>query len=84
MMTKLHLSRRRFLTGSAVSAAGLSLTGCFDAAGDKTSAVRGVLETANSLTYRVQRMLLRSDSLAKEFQESEIRQGARPNGTVDP
>lgn len=83
-MAKIELSRRRFLTGSAVTAAGLSLTGCFDAAGDRTSAFRSLLETANSLTYRVQRLLLDSDSLAQEFSETEIRQGARPNGTIDP
>ncbi|KQT48673.1 molybdopterin oxidoreductase [Aureimonas sp. Leaf454] len=83
-MDAFKISRRRFLTGSAVTAAGLSLTGCFDAAGDPKGSVRGVLETANSLTYRVQRLLLSSDSLAKEFSESEIRQDARANGTVDP
>lgn len=84
MMQPLALSRRRFLTGSAVAAAALPLTGCLDAVGDPRGRVRSVLETANSLTYRVQRMLLGSDTLAREFADSEIRQPMRPNGTTDP
>lgn len=82
-MTRLTLSRRRFLTGATVAATA-PLAGCFDSLGDRQSAVRGVLETANSLTYRVQRMLLSSDDLAREYAESEIRQPQRPNGTTSP
>ncbi len=83
-MPKLDLSRRRFLTGSAAAAASLPLAGCFDAAGEVGGPVRGVLEQANSLSYRVQRMLLRADHLAVEYAESEIRQPARPNGITNP
>ena len=83
-MAKLEISRRRFLTGATVATAALPLSGCFDAAGRKDSAVRNVLEIANSLTYRVQRLLLSSSSLAQEFSESEIRQPQRPNGTTNP
>ena len=82
-MQKLGLSRRRFLTGSA-AAAGLPLAGCFDAAGDRQGRVRDVLEFANSLTYRAQRLMLGSNSLAHEFSESEVRQPQRPNGTTNP
>lgn len=82
-MTRLTLSRRRFLTGATVAATA-PLAGCFDSLGDRQSGVRGVLETANSLTYRVQRMLLFSDDLAREYVESEIRQPQRPNGTTSP
>jgi DMSO/TMAO reductase YedYZ molybdopterin-dependent catalytic subunit len=46
--------------------------------------VRNLLERANDLTYRVQRRLLGDDWLAREFSESEVRQGQRPNGSTDP
>lgn len=83
-MPKFELSRRRFLTASAVGAAALPLSGCFDSAGQIGGSVRDTLELANSLTYRVQRMLLGTDNLAVEYAESEIRQPQRPNGTVSP
>ena len=81
-MAKFQLSRRRFLTGSAVVAATAPLSGCFDIAG--RSDVRSVLEYANSLTYHAQRLLLGTDNLATEFAASEIRQPQRPNGSTDP
>ncbi|MDP3896046.1 MAG: molybdopterin-dependent oxidoreductase [Mesorhizobium sp.] len=82
----IDLSRRRFLAGAAVAGSALSVTGC-DAFDDLTrpgTRLRGVLESANDLTYRVQRMLLASDALAAEFSESEIRQPQRPNGVTAP
>lgn len=82
-MSRFTLSRRSFLTGSAVASTS-ALAGCFDPLGDGDSKVRSVLESANSLTYRVQRMLLGSDDLAREYSESEIRQPQRPNGTTSP
>lgn len=83
-MTPLSLTRRRFLTGSAVTAAAVPLSGCFDTAGDPNGSVRPILEYANSLTYRAQRLLLRSDQLATEFTVAEIRQPQRPNGSTNP
>ena len=82
-MTRLTLSRRRFLTGATIASTA-SLAGCFDGVASGDSKVRDVLEAANSLTYRVQRMLLSSDDLAREYSESEIRQPQRPNGTTNP
>lgn len=81
-----QLSRRRFLTGASAAGSSLALSGCdaFDSLTRNGSAVRSVLEQANSLTYRVQRMLLSSDALAQEFSESEIRQPQRPNGVTQP
>ncbi|MBC8130960.1 MAG: molybdopterin-dependent oxidoreductase [Rhizobiaceae bacterium] len=76
--------RRRLLIGGTAAMATAPLTACFDAVGDQESAVRGVLEYANSLTYRTQRLLLRSNALATEFSESEIRQPQRPNGSTNP
>ncbi|WP_210270015.1 molybdopterin-dependent oxidoreductase [Aureimonas mangrovi] len=81
---KPKLSRRRFLTGAGVAAATLPLSGCFDPMVDRNGNVRDVLLKANDLTYRVQRFLLGSDNLAREFAESEIRQPMRPNGVTNP
>jgi DMSO/TMAO reductase YedYZ molybdopterin-dependent catalytic subunit len=85
-MMAMQLSRRRFLTGSAVAGSTLALAGCdaLDAVVARGGGVRSVLEQANSLTYRVQRMLLSSDALAQEFADSEIRQPQRPNGVTQP
>ena len=84
-MTRRDLTRRRFLTVGSASAASLLLTGCdqLAALGSDQSRARQVLAAANGLTYRVQR-LLTGDALAPEFGETEIRQGQRPNGSVDP
>ncbi|MCE7028359.1 molybdopterin-dependent oxidoreductase [Jiella avicenniae] len=82
-MTRLALTRRHFLTGATLASTA-SLAGCFDPLGDRDSSVRNVLETANSLTYRAQRLLLGSDDLAREYAESEIRQPQRPNGSTNP
>ncbi|GHA17681.1 molybdopterin oxidoreductase [Devosia pacifica] len=85
-MSTFKPSRRRFLGAAAASASSLALAGCsqFDFLGQRDNAVRDTLEQANSLTYRVQRMLLGEDWLAREFSESEIRQGQRPNGSTNP
>lgn len=83
---KTVLSRRGFLIGAGVAGSSVALSGCdvFDPYLQRGSNLRSVLETANSLTYRVQRLLLSSDSLAQEFSESEIRQPQRPNGVTQP
>lgn len=82
----MNISRRRFLGVSAAGASSLVLAGCnqFDFLGQRDNEVRGVLESANDLTYQVQRRLLGDDWLAREFSASEIRQGQRPNGTTNP
>jgi DMSO/TMAO reductase YedYZ molybdopterin-dependent catalytic subunit len=46
--------------------------------------VRDLLEGANQLTEAAQRLLVGEGALAREFAESEIRQGQKPNGSVDP
>jgi DMSO/TMAO reductase YedYZ molybdopterin-dependent catalytic subunit len=80
-----RLSRRTFLAGSAVTTT-LALGGCdaFDQVSDPDNRVRAILEKANDLTYRAQRLLLGDNWLAAEFPESDIRQAQRPNGTTDP
>lgn len=84
-MARINLSRRAFIASAGVGS-GLLLTGCdvFDASGGSENALRGTLEKANDLTYRVQRLLLGRDHLAQEFSESDIRQGQRPNGVTSP
>ena len=79
-----NLSRRSFLRAGGVVAASVPLAGCFDFVGDSESKVRGVLEYANSLTYRVQRFMLNADALAREYEPSDIRQPQRPNGSTNP
>ncbi|RJG45416.1 molybdopterin-binding protein [Mesorhizobium sp. DCY119] len=85
-MKRFQISRRSFLTSAALGASGLALSGCdaFDSLSSTDSQVRGVLEGANNLTYRVQRLLAGRDSLAQEFTEADIRQPQRPNGVTAP
>ena len=82
----LNISRRRLITGSAVTAASVALSGCnaLDSLSDTSNSVRNIFERANELTYRAQRLLLGNNWLAQEFADSDIRQGQKPNGTTDP
>ena len=84
-MPKFMISRRKFLTGSAVGV-GLLTSGCdaFDFLSDSDNSARNYMEGANGLTYRVQRLLAGRDALAQEFSESDIRQPQRPNGITAP
>lgn len=85
-MSKLTINRRQFLSAAGAAASVLPLTGCdaFDGVLGYGQSMRGFLASANSLTYRAQRLLVPADRLAPEFSESEIRQGQRPNGSTDP
>jgi DMSO/TMAO reductase YedYZ molybdopterin-dependent catalytic subunit len=85
-MGKLILTRRSFLSASAVGVSSLVLAGCdqFDFLGQRDQAVRDFLERANSLTYAAQRALVPQQALARTYNETEIRQPQRPNGSTDP
>lgn len=85
-MGKLIVSRRTFLTGSAMGVSSLVLAGCnqFDFLGQRDHPVRDVIERANSLTYQAQRLLGGQSALSPTYDESEIRQPQRPNGSTDP
>lgn len=85
-MSRVVISRRRFLTAAGVAASTLPLAGCdaLDGLLGNGSSIRAFLASANNLTYQAQRLLLPADRLAPEFSESEIRQGQRPNGSTDP
>ena len=80
------LTRRRFLTTTAVGASGMALSGCdaFDFLAQRDNPTRNFIERAESLTYRVQRLLLGRETLAQEFTEADIRQPMRPNGVTRP
>ncbi len=85
-MTGPRLSRRRFLTFTGMAGSAVLLSGCdaFDYLGSDDNAVRQVLEKANDLSYTVQRKLEGPGALAREYGESEIRQGQKPNGETNP
>ena len=75
------LNRRGLLLGAAA----LGMSGCkvLDGANDG-GGLRSIFESVGGLTYRAQRFLGGGHSLAPEYAESDIRQGQRPNGSVDP
>ena len=83
---KLVTTTRRGFLGLASATATLPLSGCeaFDFLSDRDNKVRKIVASANSLTYRLHRMLSGSGSLAQEFAEADIRQGMKPNGSIDP
>jgi DMSO/TMAO reductase YedYZ molybdopterin-dependent catalytic subunit len=84
-MAGFRINRRKFLSASSVAASGMLLSGCdiFDRL-PADGSVRNMLESANGLTYRVQRLLAGCDALAQEFFEADIRQPQRPNGVTAP
>lgn len=85
-MKKFQINRRGFLSAAAIGLSSAALSGCdaFDSLSSTDSKARQVLEGANNLTYRVQRLLAGRDSLAQEFTEADIRQPQRPNGITAP
>jgi DMSO/TMAO reductase YedYZ molybdopterin-dependent catalytic subunit len=86
-MSKIVISRRKLITGAAIGGSAALLSGCdaFDSLADRSSPVRGFLEsTGNGLSYRIQRLLVGGHSMAQEFSEAEIRQPMRPNGVTRP
>jgi DMSO/TMAO reductase YedYZ molybdopterin-dependent catalytic subunit len=85
-MGKLILNRRRLLGLGAAGAASITLSGCdwFDPFLRYGHPLRRTLEGANQLTYQAQRLLVADQALAREYSSSEIRQGQKPNGALDP
>ncbi|SEC65095.1 DMSO/TMAO reductase YedYZ, molybdopterin-dependent catalytic subunit [Rhizobiales bacterium GAS188] len=73
---------RRGLLKALAALGGLAASGC-----DRLSSeprFRSVLDAANSLTYRAQRLLIGAHKLAPEYSEAEISPAFRANGSTDP
>jgi len=85
-MAKMILSRRGLLRSGLVAGAGMALSGCdaFDFLGDRSHPARHLLERANDLSFRAQRLVIGSDGMAQEFSQADIRQPMRPNGVTNP
>lgn len=85
-MSRLILNRRRLLRGGLTVAASLPLAGCetFDFLADRSNPLREFMLGISELTYRAQRALQPDGLLAPEFTAADIRQGQKPNGSIDP
>lgn len=81
-MSRIILSRRRFLQGTALSVAGLAAAGCDKLS--QTPSFRARLDAAEGLTLRGQRLLLSGQSLAQEFSPADVSPQFRGNGTMMP
>jgi DMSO/TMAO reductase YedYZ molybdopterin-dependent catalytic subunit len=81
-MTRILLSRRRFLTGFVPAAGAVALSGCDDLS--RAPWFRGVLASAEPLTETVQRFFLTPETLATEFAEADMSPDFRANGSTDP
>lgn len=77
-----ELDRRRLLTRLLAASAASLLSGC-DAV-SRTSWFPKILGTAESLNQGVQQALTSRDSLAQEFDESDLSPEFRSNGTSNP
>ncbi len=80
------MNRRKLLRVGALTGLSIPLAGCdmFDDLKDHNNAMRRFMQGINGLTYRTQRLLLSPGQLAPEFAQADIRQGQKPNGSIDP
>jgi len=76
------ITRRGLLIGSATGLGAFGLTGCDDVV--QNSNVQSLLEMAEKLTMKSQRLLVPKDKLAREYSEADISPTFRPNGTSQP
>jgi len=81
-MTSRILTRRQMLLRGTTALGGLLVAGC-DRLSNSPS-FRGMLESAEGLSYRAQRLLVGHNALAREFNESDLSPVFRSNGTSDP
>jgi DMSO/TMAO reductase YedYZ molybdopterin-dependent catalytic subunit len=73
---------RRWVLKALAAACGLVVSGCDRVASEPR--FRSVLDSANSLTYRIQRLLIGAHRLAPEYSEADISPAFRGNGSTDP
>ncbi|MFI4976798.1 MAG: molybdopterin-dependent oxidoreductase [Caulobacterales bacterium] len=78
----MSLGRRGWLAGAGASLSALFLAGCDKLAGQ--SQVVKVIDTAEGLNRKVQRLILGPRTLAPEFSEQDISPFFKPNGSIDP
>jgi DMSO/TMAO reductase YedYZ molybdopterin-dependent catalytic subunit len=81
-MTSRILTRRQMLVRGTTAWAGLVLAGC-DRLSNSPS-FRDMLDSAEGLSYRAQRLLVGRNALAREFKESDLSPVFRSNGTSNP
>jgi DMSO/TMAO reductase YedYZ molybdopterin-dependent catalytic subunit len=81
-MTGRVLTRRQMLLRGSTALGGLLLGGC-DRLSESPS-FRWMLESAESLSYHSQRLLVGRQALAREFRQSDLSPVFRSNGTSDP
>jgi len=74
--------RRGWLKGLGASAAGLWLAACDKLTQNPRSLA--VLQSAEGLTRRVQRLVIDRKALAREYSPADISPDFRPNGTIHP
>ena len=74
--------RRRWLKGVGASLAGLWLAACDSLTRSKEG--RDVLDRAEDLTLRAQRLVLDRKALAREFGPEHVSTNFRPNGSINP
>jgi DMSO/TMAO reductase YedYZ molybdopterin-dependent catalytic subunit len=79
-MSRLH--RRGWLKGAGASLGGLWLAACDRL--NANPAVTGVLQSAEGLTRRAQRLVTDRKALAREFTPADISPDFRANGSVNP
>src|ERR1700692_2898608 len=80
-MSSDRLHRRGLVKALAVIG-GLAVAGCDRLASEPR--FRSVLDAANSLTYKVQRLLIAADRRAPGDSEADISPAFRANGSTDP
>jgi DMSO/TMAO reductase YedYZ molybdopterin-dependent catalytic subunit len=74
--------RRGWLKGLGASSAGLLLAACNKITENPKSLA--VLQSAEGLTRRVQRLVIDRKALAHEYAEADISADFKPNGTINP
>ena len=85
-MNNINITRRRLLGTTLATGSAIILGGCnrLDPLIQSGHTARTILESASSLSFRVQRWLSSGTSLAREYQRSDIRQQQHANGTISP